>query len=146
MSVKTEMQNAIREYIAVPAHIKACASAIAYDLLHGPSWSIVRGGDITQFTEDDFAAYAEDLEGPESEISETYSGPVAEALRQFIDDLPGDLYYESWSGCILNSEPEGYQDEDTGEWIEPDYSDYLQISGEDITQALFGKTIAHEFR
>lgn len=140
--------EAIRETFPVPAHIEAAAAAVRYDLLHGPSFVRIPGGDVEKFTADDFATLYEDVEDeaePGDVVGETYTSAVADALRAFIADLPGTLYVEGWSGCVSTSEPEGSEDEETGEWIAPDWSDYTALDASDVIEALFGRTISREF-
>ena len=64
-------------------------------------------------------------------------------VSDYLDQLPSSLYYETWSGCFLKSEPEGWEDEETGEWIEPDYSEYYEIDRSAMLNALVGKELAH---
>lgn len=150
------IKDAIRDYVAVPPHIMACAQAINYDLLHGPSWSAIPKEGITAFTADHFATLRCDLEDLEAEgatICETYTGPVADALRDFIRDLP-TLYIEDDSGCVTDCEPEGeWINEETfepcdrydegAEYQEPLF--HYTAQTEDIVHALFSGVIAQEF-
>ena len=60
-------------------------------------------------------------------------------LREYFRDL-GTLYYEDWSGCVLTSEPEGYEDEETGDWVDPE--PYYAFGPRDVVRAVFGKELA----
>ena len=40
----------IRAHFKTPLHIVNCARAIRYDLLEGPTWSRIPGGNIESFT------------------------------------------------------------------------------------------------
>lgn len=140
--------TAIAAAYPVPPHIEAAARAIRYDLYHGPSWCVIRGGNVENFTADDFATFREDVESDAAEsdtIAETYLSPVADALRDFIDNLPADLWFDTCAECVSDCEPEGWQDEETGEYIEPEWSDYVHLEGRDVVAAIFGRTIANEF-
>lgn len=140
----------IRQAVPVPAHIHACAAAVRYDLLHGPAWAAVPATGIEHFTADHFATFREDLAELEAEgctVSEVYAGPVASALREFIDDLP--TLYADEDGYVADSEPEGFWEDDPEDdgapmWIDP--VAYSRLSDADVTAALFGQTIAREFR
>lgn len=139
----------IRKHFEVPAYIQACSSAIYYDLMHGPSWCLIPEKDITKFNADCYATYRNDLEDEFKEgdvLEETYTGLVAAALRGYIDGLPSVIWYDQQSGEVLDTEPEGYKDEDTDEWVEPEWSDYYRLEGRDIVKVLFGDTIAREFK
>ena len=128
-------KEAVRVHIEVPAHIRAIAQACAYDLNYGPAYC----EDIEphEFTADSYATFPDDLDSP----VELYTSRAADALREYLSELP-TLYYEDWSGCVLDSEPEPYVDDETGELIEPEYG---EIHRSDIVEALFGRTIAREF-
>ena len=148
-----EHETSIREAYTVPAHIQACASAIRYDLMHGPAFAAIGPNGIEAFTIDDFASFAEDLAYEEGyTITEVYGGIIENTLREFIDALPSCLYSD-WSGCIYENEPEG-------EWLNDDFEPcdseedgavYHEAEGvwhfekQDIVAALFGKIIAKEF-
>jgi len=56
--------------------------------------------------------------------------------------LPSALYYEQWSGCAHTVMPEPYEDED-GEIIAPDYSDYTVYDQRDMLALIVGKELAH---
>lgn len=147
--------EAIEEYVGqVPAHIQACASAIRYDLMHGPCWSRIPSAGIEAFTADDFATFREDLEGDVAEgdvIETTYGGTVEDTLRAYIDALPSALWIDD-GGFATDVEPEGeWLDEDCepcepdaegAAWCEESYT--LADTG-DIVEALFGKVIARDF-
>lgn len=147
--MKDSICNAVRERFPLPAHIEACARAIRYDLFHGPSFSRIPADGIEAFTADDFATFhddlQEDLAAHGGKIEETYTGTVAATLRAFIDDLPSELWVDEQCGATMDSEPEGYEDDETGEYVEPDLSDYYRLESRDIVECLLGKTIAREF-
>jgi hypothetical protein len=146
------IQSAISDAISVPDHIRAAANAVAYDLLHGPSYSLIPKAGIESFDCDCFATFAQDLDESEGEITETYCGPVADALRAFIDDLP-TLYVDE-SGYASEIEPEGYyvdldgeecdSDVDGAEYVEP--GPYYLVDSSSLVESLFGQTIARHFR
>jgi len=142
-----DIPAAIEAKFAIPAHIQACASAIRYDLWHGPCWSIIPGGDIEKFTIDCFASNREDLEEEEKPgdiICETYSGPVYDALLAYWEALPRELFYDADCGVLLDKcpEPDAEETEDNGELF---YESIYSVSINDIRQALFGKMLAKEF-
>lgn len=147
--------EAVREHVGeIPPHIHAIANAVRYDLLHGPSWLLLPGGDVTRVTDDCLVTFREDLAAdaePGDVIEETYSGRAAAALRDWIADLPCTLYIDE-DGFVSTSEPEG-DEVDLGEvdddgnpvltWCDP--SPYYVVEGRELIECLFGKTIAREF-
>lgn len=131
------------QYGKVPAHIQACASAIRYDLWHGPTFSRIPQGDITKFTTDCYSSEYSLLEEDKLEgdvIEETYTGMVADALREYIAALPSTVYADE-GGFVSEVEPESYLDGD--EYIEP--GPYWSLDRADIVQIVFGKIISKEF-
>jgi len=142
--------SAVREHIAIPPHIVACANACRYDLLYGPTWSLIPGDDVTRYKDDCLSTLRDDLELQDKRqdgdvIEETYCGKVGDALRDFIDDLPGTLYVDCDCGQAYESEPEAYVDDETGEYVEPYLDNTYRLERREIIEALFGETIAKEF-
>jgi len=141
-----KIQKAIDARFVAPPHIAACAAAIRYDLYHGPTWSIIPGGDIEKFDRDCFATYPDDFEPKDGDIvEETYIGKVADALRDFIDALPSEVFFDEDCEELLEKEPEPYQDDD-GEWIDPfEWNNIYRVERRDIVASLFGKMLSREF-
>jgi hypothetical protein len=146
--------DSIRSAYPVAPHIAAAALAVRYDLLHGPSYSLIPAAGITAFNADSFASFASDLDGAAGSITETYSGPVGDALRDFIGDLPGALYVDESGYLIGEREPDGEwlnadgepcgPYDDGAEWQESE--SYYVLDSRELVAALFGETIAREFR
>jgi hypothetical protein len=144
--LNNDQKQAIAQYINAPKYIYACADAIRYDLMHGPCWSLIPQGIIENFTVDHVATFYDDLVDAIIEgdvVEETYTGIVADTLRQYIDELPCELYIECDTDCVMDSEPQGYLDEELGEDIEP--MPYYIVTHKSIVEAVFGSTIAKEF-
>jgi hypothetical protein len=137
------MSRAIREFVPVPGYINVCADMVRYDLLHGPAFARLPKDGIKAITNDDLATLYEDAEESCDEgdtVVSVYESVVGDTLRDWLAFLP-TLYYEEWSGDVTDSEPQGEEIE--GEWYEPEYS---VVSDSDVVEALFGRTIAREFR
>ncbi len=145
------------KFIPVPPHITVAANMCRYDLMHGPAYARLPSGDVVKITYDDLTILYADAEaslepGSADEVVEVYTSVIGDTLRDFINDLPSTLYYDADCGCIMDLEPEG-EEWDTGEvdadgdpimqWSDP--SDYWTLDRRDIVEALFGRTIAHEF-
>lgn len=142
---ENEIPAAIQAKFPIPSHIEACASAIRYDLLHGPCWALIPEGKIENFTRDWYASNFEDLE-PEAKdgdiICETYSGPVYDALLEFWESLPSKLYYDAMCGELLDNLPEPDEEQAEDELF---YESIYSVTVRDIREALFGKMLAKEF-
>lgn len=162
MAMIDNIKGAIRSHFDIPGYIEICADAVRYDLLHGPAWALIPQDDITKFDDENlYATYAEDLEDEKKEgdvIVQVYTSKIAATLREYIDDLPSDLYYDVDFGELLDREPESMEDEienpdydpedeDSEEFIKEIVhpSEYYTVDRRTIIEALFGKTIANEF-
>lgn len=146
MSIKINEAELIEAIGGLPAHIRAIGNALRYDLMHGPSWLRIPGGDIEKIDDDCLAPMYEDAKDEMEDgdnIEQTYVGDAAAAFADWCDALP-TLYYEEWSGCLLTSASEGEEDEETGEWIDPEPC--YEIGRDEILAKLFGKTFAREYR
>lgn len=149
----------IQDHIAVPEYIHACANACRYDLLHGPSFVRVPWGNVENVTDDDLATLWQDAADECEEacgdvVEETYTGRVGNALRAFLDDLPSELWVDTDCGYVMDSEPDAYEanpdydadDEESGpEYWDVDLSSTYHLDRRSVIEALFGRTIAHEF-
>lgn len=146
MPFPSYVRDAIRDAITVPPHIAAAANACRYDLLHGPSYSLIPAAGIEAFNNDSFATFASDLDATAGTVTETYSGPVGDALREFLANVP--TLYVTDDGYASECEPamEPFPDADDvdAEWFEPE--PYYQVDSSDVAGLLFGETIGREFR
>lgn len=137
--MRDSLKTAIRDAVAVPAHIREAAAACASDLMNGPRYArIPASGRWEDFSEDDWSALPEDLEG---EVTNVYSGPVGDMLRAFLSEMPSTLYADEDQEFVSTDQPQG--EEVDGEWIEA--SPYVEVGQSQIVEAVFGSTIAREF-
>ncbi len=156
--MRQDVIYAIRDHITVPPHIAACATAVTYDLLHGPAWVILPFGEAIHLDPDYMEIYntqseAMDDAEPLDRVAQAYGQP-AETLREFIGNLPGTLYVDTDSGSVSECEPESQwcdiEEDENGEeievWYDNDNSSIYECDSRDIVLALFGQTIAREFR
>lgn len=174
--MKHDFAKIVREFIEVPEYVKSCANAIRYDILHGPSWSLIPSGDITKFDDDCLATYYDDLANEAEHgdiICQTYGGVVSDTLREFIDNLPSELWIDTPCDFVTETEPDQFEDceecNGTGEtngldceecggsgehnceecdgtgYVSVDLSDWYYMERKKIVECLFGKTLAKEF-
>jgi hypothetical protein len=59
----------------------------------------------------------------------------------FDRNVPSTLYVSDW-GDVTDTEPEPFEDDETGELIEPCYEDWTRLEAKDIKTILFGKYLA----
>jgi hypothetical protein len=169
--MNAKVNDILRGHFTVPAHIKAIAGAISYDLMHGPSFLLIPGNDVTRISPDCVASLYQDLAedcdtAAGDVIEETYTGTAAQALRDYIDTLPSEVWVDIDCDAVMEREPEGcwtpaedigLEPNDDGEvpgyetdgnghvWEEPYMEFTYHCDASDIVAALFGRTIAHEF-
>ena len=99
----------------MPEDIKALKGAAMFDLYHGPS-------------------------GNEYPEGHDYSSAVR-ALEEWWQGVGGDVYYDSQSGQVVDSLPQGEEDPETGEWEEPWLEDYYELNRRDAARAVFGALV-----
>lgn len=129
-------KEAVREHVKdkVPGRVKALIAAANYNLYYGPSRIYIWKG------EEDPPNGEFSLEGDYEEEPVGYEAlgfeSMCRELKTFFNDsdLETTYYYEPDSGCVMESEPQGEEDEETGEWIEPET--YYSVS---LKDALLGK-------
>lgn len=137
--MRDALKKAIREAVPVPSHIREAAVACATDLRSGPQYACMPDSGLwSDFSEDDWGPIPGDLEG---KVEGVYAGAVGNMLREFIQDMPGELFADEDEEFISAQEPQG-EDVD-GEWMEP--GPYRVICSKSILSALFGDTISREF-
>ncbi|MCI0560917.1 MAG: hypothetical protein MN733_20725 [Nitrososphaera sp.] len=72
-------------------------------------------------------------------------------LSDWAEDNLCEVWYDTQSGEVLLSEPEGHYDEDcvdeAGEhqWVEPLWDDYYHFDYSEVKRAVFGKELAQYF-
>lgn len=71
-------------------------------------------------------------------------GRASQILTDWLDDkLPRELWYNEMTGYFETSEPEGYNEDGTSDWIEPFWSDYWHFEWPDIKSAFLGRELAN---
>jgi hypothetical protein len=116
--VTSSADKAVAKYVnsLMPENVKRAKAAAMHSLYYGP------GGD-----DPDAPGYV----------------TAIDTLRDWIDsDMPRTLWYDVQSGYVEESEPEGFEDEETGEWIEPEWSDYYKYESHDIKRIVFGALVS----
>lgn len=116
----------------VSKRLAGLIDTLNHDLYSGPTYLDCEGSPVSCFDDDmdhqlDFGRLC---------------GIVEDWLEQ---KLPHALYYEQWSGCVLTSEPKAWEDDD-GELIEPDPSDYLMYDRAEIVRLICGRELTHHIQ
>lgn len=119
MPLSKSDRESVRAYLAdtVSPEMQRLATMAAFDLNYGP--------------------YATGFE-PDGD-GWTYPGWGAAVDTLSALDIPRTLYLEPDSGFVSEVEPSAWQDEDTGDWFDPE--PYYELSARDIRSILFGKDL-----
>lgn len=128
-TVQQRIATAIREAYPLPERIEFLRRIATTDLWHGP----VSSGPDSPYNPD-----------PETVTPETWTGfpdACAELDNWAGENVPNQLWYDDDCGMLMQSQPEGFEDED-GEYVEP--GEYYEIDRRDIRSALFPRQL-HEY-
>ena len=71
-----------------------------------------------------------------------FSRALAE-IRAALTDMPDKLWVDLAAGVVETTEPCGYHDEETDEWIEP--ADYTRINRDVLMEAVLGEELRAYF-
>ena len=110
-----EREQLIREYYKMPADIQDLTQRANYDLYAGPV-----------------------CDDPE------YPGFCAatDEMAKWFAQQPQQVWVDTDCGEVLDREPEGYEDEETGEWVDPDWEFFTYFDVKDVKRVLFGRELA----
>lgn len=125
---RARVADAIAESVRVPAALRRVAGAANYSLYHGPLYLDADGEDCCCF--DDGAR--------------PFDFPRAVAILSDWADrcVPGDLLYESWSGCVVRESDVEWQGDESEDVPPADPADYRALDRETVLVALFGRELA----
>lgn len=89
--------------------------------------------------------YAAGTTDEEDNPNATYPGftSAIDELREIIDNAGGfqDMYYDNDTGGLSDKEPEAFEDEETGEMIEPYIEETYHLEGRDVARYVLGKEL-----
>jgi len=126
MSIQTDINSAVSEYVRVPAVVRNLANRCNEDLYNGPLYLDANGEPVSMFD-------------PEYDHAFDFQRATG-ILSDWCDrNLPPALYYESESGCLSKSPPEPEEDEADVYW---ESAEYYEIDFREITKTLFGGELA----
>ena len=152
------VEDAVKEYFAdkIPPYVQAMASAVKYDLMHGPAYAEIPENGIENFTVDDYASFPEDLNDPEKAVL-VFDDLYNHFTKWLDDNFPSEIYVDDL-GYASENEPTGYyldadgeetsdsehEDEEgdivSNEYVEP--GEYWAVDAKNIANILWGKAVA----
>ena len=107
----------------MPARLRKLATAAHWDLMFGPH------------SRADFRA--EGIRWPGY-------GEACARLQDWIDSkMPRDLWLDTQADDVLTSEPDGWTDDETGEYVEPFLEDFVHYEAREIKRVVFGDLIGN---
>jgi hypothetical protein len=122
-SVQEQIAEAIRICYPLPPELARLRTLAIADLWHGPLAS-------REAADDD------------GEPWPGFSAAVAQLSEWADDNLPSTVWYDEDCGSLSTSEPEGSEDEETGEWIEPYLETTYLVERSEILAAVFPRQLA----
>lgn len=152
------VEDAVKEYFEdkIPPYVQAMASAVNYDLMHGPAFAQIPENGIEHFTVDDYASFPEDLDNPEKAVN--VFDDIYNIFTKWLDgNFPSEIYVDE-DGYASEKEPSGYyidsdgeetsdsehEDEDgdivSNEYVEP--GEYWAVNAKNIAKILWGNAVA----
>jgi hypothetical protein len=111
---------ALKYFDTLPERIRRLINTATFDLYYGP---------IDENPDGDDFRYP------------GFSLAVDEIVKHL--DLPSVLYWEGDCEELLESCPEGYTEEETGEYVEPYLENTFELDAKTIKQAVLGKELAN---
>ena len=123
MSYGDASKKFVREYILakLDEDTQRLARLAWWDLMYGP-----------------ISTDPESIYGPDDGLPWCGFSEACAKVAEAVDDI-GDLWIDG--DFVMTSEPEGYEDPDTGEWCEPYLDDTFFFSRKDALAAAFGREL-----
>jgi hypothetical protein len=116
-----QLKTIIRAEISVPETIQRLANIATLDLYFGP---------YTTANLDD-----------EWERKNYTFQTALESIRNWADTNLQDCWIDVDCGAVMDREPEGYLDEETGEYVEPYLDQTYYLTAKELLAFLFNKTL-----
>lgn len=127
MDIANKIDQIIEEKTEIDVDIRHKISLLTSDLYSGPLYFDKDGDKCSCF---DF-----DLEPRQFD----FSGAAREVMDYLRDQVPSEVYIDMETEEILTQEPEAWEDEETGEWIEPFWESIYHV--EDVYKTLLGREL-----
>lgn len=125
----------VSESVKIPAVLQSVILTLNHDLHSGPVYLNKYGEMCSMFDSDEPGVHQFEFQR------------AGAMVFDYLDRVvPRTVYYESWSGCFLSSLPQGEEDEETGEWIEPDHSEICEIDASMIYESILGTELYRTIR
>lgn len=127
MNTVQRIDQIIEENTDIDVDIRHKISLLNSDLYSGPLYFDKDGDECSCF---DF-----DLKPKQFD----FTGAAREVMDYLRDVVPSEVYIDMETEEILTREPEGWEDEETGEWIEPFWESIYHV--EDVYKTLLGREL-----
>jgi len=127
VNTEEKINQIIEEKTDVSVDIRHKISLLNSDLYSGPLYFDKDGDECSCF---DF-----DVEPRQFD----FVGAAREVMDYLRDQVPNEAYVDMDTEELLEREPEGWEDEETGEWIEPFWETIYHV--EDVYKTLLGREL-----
>lgn len=119
------IERVIEENLELPVEIRKQISLLNSDLYFGPLYFDTEGEQCCHMD-------------PGAK-QWNFCSAGREVMDYLRDQVPSEVFIDVNSEELLKSEPEGWEDEETGEWNEPYWEEIYQV--EDVYSTLLGKEL-----
>ena len=119
-----KLDKALWTHFDPPAEINRLVNMARYDLYYGP---MQEGEDVDGYTYPGFSK-------------------AIDQINTWLSKVMEDVWYDRQSGEVLTKKPEGYEDEETGEYVEPMWEDYYHLKARDVVRTMFGRELGSYLR
>ena len=127
MDTEQKINQIIEEKTEIDVNIRHKISLLNSDLYSGPLYFDKDGDECSMF---DFDA---------KPIPFDFSRVAGEVMDYLRDHIPSTVFIDMDTEELFETEPEGWTDEDTGEWIEPFFESIFLV--EDVYSTLLGREL-----
>lgn len=115
-----DLKSALRETFPMPKRIERLVILALSDLHNGP---------VRRST----------LDSEDARVWSGFESATREISRWLAGNVPSVVWFDADCGSIGDREPEGYRDEETGEWFEPFTEDTYRVESREIRRLMFGE-------
>jgi len=127
MDTAQKIDRIVENKVNLPVEIQRKIGLLNSDLYFGPLYFGSDGEECVCF---DFEAEPTPFD---------FVVVAREVMEHLRDEVPSEVYVDMNVEEVLSSEPEGWEDEDTGEWIEPFWEEIYHV--DDVYKSLLGREL-----
>lgn len=125
MSIAKTIERIVEEHTELPVDIRKQISLLNSDLYFGPLYFDEEGEQCAHMDQ--------------GATQFNFSQAGREVMDYLREEVPSEVYIDVNSEELLENEPEGFEDEETGEWVDPFWEEIYQV--DDVYATLLGREL-----